>query len=135
MNFNEIKPFYFEEFKDDTTPRIFWIINDLSSLNHKVKRIFFVKCEQRESRGRHAHKDCWQTLVSLQGKIEVHLEDGKAKKKVKLDTPGKSITIPPGIWASQIYDKEAYLMVLCSHEYDEDEYIRDYQEFLDYKNL
>ena len=36
------KPFYFEEFKDDTTPRIFWIINDLSSLNHKVKRIFFV---------------------------------------------------------------------------------------------
>ena len=135
MNFDEIKPFYFDEIKDDTTPRIFWIINDLSSLNHQIKRIFFVKSEKGESRGRHAHKECWQTLVSLQGKIEVHLEDGNSKKEEKLDSPGKSITIPPGIWASQVYDKEAYLMVLCSHEYDENDYIRDYQEFLDFKNL
>ena len=109
---------------------IFWILNDLSILDHPVKRIFFNKSYEKEIRGDHAHFNCWQTLVCLEGKIKVTLDDGKNKNTFILENKGQALTIPPKIWGTEEYEPDAYLMVLCSKVYDKKDYIQDYQIFL-----
>ena len=58
-----------------------FIIEDLSSLEHEVKRIFIVSPDCESTRGDHAHLDCWQTLVCIRGSINVIVDDGIQKKK------------------------------------------------------
>jgi len=108
----------------------FWIINDLEILDHPVKRIFFNKSHQEEIRGDHAHLDCWQTLVCLEGQIKITLDNGKSKEDYILQKKGEALTIPPKIWGTEKYESGSYLMVLCSHKYDEKDYIKDYKVFL-----
>lgn len=82
-------------------------------------------------RGEHAHRTCAQLLISLAGSLAVHLDDGERRADVRLDTRGRSILIPPLVWASQFrYTSDAVLLVLASHVYDAADYIRDYDEFL-----
>ena len=128
MSLRNIKKFVFEVVPQPLNS--FWVINDLNSLQHPVKRIFFSKSKEKELRGDHAHMHCWQTLVCLEGKIIVSFDDGKEKTSISLESEGEAVTMPPKIWSSQEYDKDSYLMVLCSHIYDSEDYERDYQEFL-----
>jgi hypothetical protein len=61
----------------------------------------------------------------------VHADDGQRRAEVVLDRPGRGVLIPPMVWASQFnYTTDAALLVLASHPYDNDDYIRDYDEFL-----
>jgi UDP-2-acetamido-3-amino-2,3-dideoxy-glucuronate N-acetyltransferase len=81
-------------------------------------------------RGEHAHRQCWQFLTCLTGQFTVHLDDGRTQADVVLDTPGMGVVIPPLVWASQYnYSADSVLVVLASHRYDPDDYIRDYREF------
>jgi UDP-2-acetamido-3-amino-2,3-dideoxy-glucuronate N-acetyltransferase len=81
-------------------------------------------------RGEHAHRQCWQFLTCLTGELTVHLDDGRTQTEMVLDTPGMGVVIPPLVWASQYnYSADAVLVVLASHRYDPDDYIRDYREF------
>ena len=97
-----------------------------------VKRIFnLYDIPGGESRGPHSHKQCHQFLVAASGSFEILLDDGKVKKTVQLNQPYRGLHIPPGIWASEInFSSGAICLVLASHEYDESDYIRDYEEFL-----
>jgi len=97
-----------------------------------VKRIFYLyDIPGGESRGAHSHKECHQFLVAASGSFEILLDDGKVKKTVQLNQPYRGLHIPPGIWASEInFSSGAICLVLASHEYDESDYIRDYEEFL-----
>jgi|TARA_B110000967_G_scaffold127845_1_gene130618 hypothetical protein len=97
-----------------------------------VKRIFYLyDIPGGESRGAHSHKECHQFLVAASGSFEVLLDDGKVKKTVQLNQPYRGLHIPPGIWASEInFSSGSICLVLASHEYDESDYIRDYEEFL-----
>ena len=97
-----------------------------------VKRIFYLfDIPGGESRGAHSHKQCHQFLVAASGSFEILLDDGKVKKTVQLNQPYRGLHIPPGIWASEInFSSGAICLVLASHEYDESDYIRDYEEFL-----
>ena len=100
-----------------------------------VKRIFYLyDIPGGEDRGAHAHKECHQFLVAASGSFEVQLEDGKAKKTLFLNQPYKGLHIPPGIWASEVsFSSGSICLVLASHTYNEDDYLREYQEFLDYR--
>ena len=100
-----------------------------------IKRIFYLyDIPGGESRGAHSHKECHQFLVAASGSFEILLDDGKVKKTVQLNQPYRGLHIPPGIWASEInFSSGAICLVLASHEYDESDYIRDYDEFLYYK--
>lgn len=82
-------------------------------------------------RGKHAHKKLHQILFCVAGACTVSLDDGKEKAEVRLDQPSRGLLIGPGIWR-EMYDftPGAVLMVLASEYYDESDYIRDYQEFL-----
>jgi len=98
----------------------------------EVKRIFYLyDVPGGESRGAHAHKECHQFLIAASGSFEVLLDDGKIKRQVQLNKPNIGLHIPPGIWASEInFSSGAICLVLASHNYDEHDYIREYDDFI-----
>lgn len=112
------------------------VIENNLDIPFEVKRIFYIyDIPGGESRGAHAHKECHQFLVSASGSFEVHLDDGINKKTVMLNQPYMGLNVPPGIWASEInFSSGAICLVMTSHKFNEDDYIRDYQDFLKFKN-
>ncbi|WP_129022222.1 sugar 3,4-ketoisomerase [Edaphocola flava] len=97
-----------------------------------VKRVFYLyDIPGGESRGAHAHKECHQFLIAASGSYEVLLDDGKVKRQVLLNRPDIGLHIPPGIWASEVnFSSGSVCLVLASHTYNEADYIRDYDIFL-----
>ena len=100
-----------------------------------IKRIFYLyDIPGGKDRGAHAHIECHQFLIAGSGSFDVLLDDGKSKKLVTLNQPYKGLHIPPGIWASEInFSSGSICLVLASHKYDEKDYIRNYNDFLNYK--
>jgi hypothetical protein len=100
-----------------------------------IKRIFYLyDIPGGESRGTHAHKACHQFLVAASGSFEILLDDCKSKRLVHLNRPYMGLHIPPGIWASEInFSSGSICLVLASHPYEKEDYIRDYEEFISFK--
>lgn len=100
-----------------------------------VNRVFYLyDIPGGEDRGAHSHMDCHQFLVAASGSFEVLLDDGKVKKTVMLNQPFRGLHIPPGIWASEInFSSGSICLVLASHKYEESDYVRDYNKFLELK--
>jgi acetyltransferase-like isoleucine patch superfamily enzyme/dTDP-4-dehydrorhamnose 3,5-epimerase-like enzyme len=85
----------------------------------------------KEVRGEHAHRRLEQMLVCLKGSVEVLVDDGRQRAVVPLAGPHLGLYVPSMTWTSQYkYTPEAVLLVLASAEYDPDDYIRSYDEFL-----
>ena len=100
-----------------------------------VKRIYYItNVKDREAiRGNHAHKALHQIMVCLGGSCEILLDDGKNREIVQLDDPGKILYIMPCVWREiSKFSEGSTLMVLASEEYDEADYIRNYEDFRDY---
>jgi UDP-2-acetamido-3-amino-2,3-dideoxy-glucuronate N-acetyltransferase len=97
------------------------------------KRWFMVyDVPSREVRGEHAHRLCHQFLVCVSGCISVAVDDGQRRSEVLLREHTLGVYIPPLVWASQFrYEPGSVLFVLASHAYDPDDYIREYDAFLD----
>ena len=118
-------------------PKIQAISGNITSLNNggdapfDVKRVFFIyDIPSGEDRGAHAHKDCHQLLIAITGSFEVEVFDGIERTRFFLNQPNIGLHIPPGIWASEInFSGSGICLVLASHEYDEDDYIREYDEY------
>lgn len=106
-------------------------------LPFEPKRCFVVyDVPSKDVRGQHAHKTCHQFLVCLNGSVQVLADDGTNRAEVTLDSPGIGIHLPPLVWGVQYkYTGDAKLLVLASHPYDPDDYLREYDEFLRYKAL
>lgn len=99
-----------------------------------INRIFYsYDIPGGEDRGAHAHKKCHQFLIAASGSFEVALDDGINKRTVLLNRPFWGLHVPPGIWASeQGFSSGSICLVLASHGYDEDDYIRSYDEYINY---
>ncbi|EXZ97653.1 FdtA/QdtA family cupin domain-containing protein [Bacteroides fragilis] len=88
-----------------------------------------------ESRGGHAHKELRQLIVATSGSFTVTLDDGKVKRTFVLNRPYQGLLVVPGIWRTlDDFSSGAVCLVLASHVYDEGDYIRKYQDFIEYKN-
>jgi dTDP-4-dehydrorhamnose 3,5-epimerase-like enzyme len=100
-----------------------------------VKRVFYIyDIPSGESRGAHAHKECFQFLIAASGSFEVVLDDGTNKRTVSLNRPFYGLLIPPGIWAAeQDFSSGAICLVLTSHFYESSDYILNYNDFLESK--
>lgn len=100
-----------------------------------IKRVFYsFDIPGGEARGAHAHKDCHQLLVAASGSFEVVLNDGVNTRTLLLNRPFYGLHIPPGIWASeQSFSSGSICLVLASEGFSEDDYIRDFAEFLRWK--
>ncbi|NCQ55972.1 MAG: WxcM-like domain-containing protein [Alphaproteobacteria bacterium] len=100
-----------------------------------MKRVFIVKASQKTDRGSHAHKECAQLLVVVNGKCVVTCDDGTNKTTYILTEPEQGLLIPPTIWAEQDYQAGTILMVLTDHPYEEDDYLRNYDDFLKFRGV
>lgn len=96
------------------------------------KRYFMVfDVPSKEIRGEHAHRECHQFLICVNGSCSVALDDGQNRTNVILNHPNLGLHVPPMVWATEYkYSQDAILMVLASDIYKAEDYIRDYDEFL-----
>ena len=102
-------------------------------LPFEVKRVYYTYDVPIGSiRGFHAHKTLEQLLISLNGRIDVELDDGRGDKKIyTLDSPSKMLYLGPSYWHTMTWKSyNTTLLVLTSQEYNADDYIRDYEEFI-----
>jgi dTDP-4-dehydrorhamnose 3,5-epimerase-like enzyme len=99
-----------------------------------VRRVYYLFDTKLDvSRGFHAHKELQQVAVCLAGKCRMRLDNGFDKKDIWLDSPKKGLFIDEMIWREMHnFSEDCILLVLASNHYDEDDYIRDYQEFIEY---
>lgn len=111
-------------------------LSGLIDLSFDVRRIFYLyDVPGGESRGGHAHKRCHQLLIAGSGSFEVVVRDGLASHAYFLNTPRKGLHIPPGIWASEKkFSSGSVCLVLASHKYEADDYIRDFDEYKKYNH-
>ncbi|OKZ44383.1 MAG: hypothetical protein BHV68_03005 [Bacteroidales bacterium 43_8] len=88
-----------------------------------------------ESRGGHAHRELHQLIVAASGSFSVTLDDGNVKRTFILNRPYQGLLIVPGIWRTlDDFSSGAVCLVLASQKYNEADYIRNYHEFIVYKN-
>ncbi len=98
-----------------------------------VPRRYFVVfgVQSQQVRGEHAHRECEQLLSCLSGRMACVVDDGSQRQEILLDSPEWALYVPPLVWSVQYkYSIDAVLLVLASHPYDAEDYIRDYDQFL-----
>jgi len=101
-----------------------------------VRRIYYLyDVPGGAERGGHAHKDLQQLIVAASGCFDVVLDDGKNKKVIELNRPYYGLYVIPGIWRELInFSSGAICLVLASLKYDKNDYLRDYNNFIAFKN-
>lgn len=104
-------------------------------LPFQPERMFMVyDVPNSKVRGAHAHKECHQFLIAAHGRVNVILDDGEQRREYCLSDAKTGLYIEPGVWGIQYkYSADAVLLVLASHPYDADDYIRDYNTFIAWK--
>ena len=101
-----------------------------------IKRVYYVyDIPSGAERGGHAHKNLQQFLVALSGSFDVILNDGKDESTIILNKPNVGLLINSGIWRElKNFSSGAVCLVVASEVYIEDDYIRDFDEFINYSN-
>ena len=85
-------------------------------------------------RGGHAHKGLQQLIVAASGSFDVVLFDGHVKRTITLNRPHHCLYVVPGIWREIVnFSSGSICLVLASELYDENDYIRDYEYYINYK--
>ena len=103
----------------------------------EIKRVYYMyDTGKGVTRGQHAHKSLEHILICIHGSCKLMLDNGKEKKIVSLEKPYEGLYISNNIWR-EMYDfsSDAVLMVLASDVYKEEDYIRNYDEFLKFVNM
>lgn len=111
-------------------------LEELKDIPFKIRRVYYMyDTVNGVIRGKHAHKNLEQILICIHGSCKVLLDNGKEKKIIPLEKPYEGLYVSPGMWR-EMYDFSpgAVLVALASELYDEDDYIRDYDEFLAFAN-
>ncbi|RZL46390.1 MAG: WxcM-like domain-containing protein [Pedobacter sp.] len=111
-------------------------VNGSSDLPFDIKRIYYLyDVPGGEVRGGHAHYNLNQLIVAASGSFDVVIDDGNNKKTITLNRPNYGLLIKPGIWRDLVnFSSGAVLLVLASSPYEEIDYIRDYKQFINYRN-
>ncbi len=101
-------------------------------LSFEIKRIYYIyKFSEQNRRGFHAHKNLKQVMFCPHGKIEVEFDNGRVKEKYLLDSPTKILVVEKGYWREFVSLEEgSILCVGASDIYDENDYIRNYEDYL-----
>lgn len=126
-----------------TLPAIQFRAGNISPMENRIhlpfdiRRVFYLyDIPGGESRGAHAHKECYQFLIAASGSFEIEMDDGICRRQVFLNRPYHGLLIPPGIWASELnFSSGSVCLVMASHGYDPDDYIRNYDDFLAYRGI
>ncbi len=108
------------------------IENDI--IPFEIKRVYYLfDVPSSAKRGGHAHKDLNQILIALSGSFDVVLKDGNQEKTITLNKPDKGLLIQNNIWRElENFSSGSVCLVLASKTFDENDYIRDFDAFLEY---
>lgn len=112
------------------------VIEELKDIPFKIERTYWIyDVPGGEKRGGHAYKDNQELIVALSGSFDVVLDDGNEKRIFALNRSYKGLYVPKGMWRTmENFSTNSLALVLSSTKYDASDYIRDYQEFLQYIN-
>ena len=113
------------------------VVENSSTIPFEVRRTYYLyDIPGGESRGGHAHRKLQQLIVAASGSVSVTLNDGRVKRTVVMNRPYQGLLIVPGIWRTlEDFSSGSVCLVLASEKYEESDYIRDYEEFIKYKNV
>ena len=128
----QITKYVFEPHGDERGQLV--AIEELKNIPFDIKRVYYMyDTTAGTSRGHHAHKSLQQILICVHGSCKIKLDNGKEQETVLLDKPNEGLYVSNAVWR-EMYDfsPDAVLMVLASELYDEEDYIRNYDEFLKY---
>lgn len=111
------------------------VVENGKTLPFDVKRVYYLyDVPGGENRGAHAHKELSQLIIAASGSFTVTLDDGKCKRSFFLNRPYQGLYVKPGMWRDlEDFSSGAVCMVLASDVYLKEDYIRDYQEFLEFR--
>jgi dTDP-4-dehydrorhamnose 3,5-epimerase-like enzyme len=100
----------------------------------RIERMFALAAPAGAKRGRHAHRLCSQFMICVSGAVDVVCDDGGKKNTFALNRRNQALLVPPGLWNTvEFRQSESVLIVLCDRVYEADDYIRDYAEFLSFR--
>ena len=106
-------------------------IESNQSIPFEIKRLYYIFNTNHQPRGFHAHINLKQIAFCIQGSCRMLMDSGKEKQEVVLCQPNQGLKIPPMVWHEMHdFSDDCVLLVLASEHYDESDYIRDYQDFL-----
>lgn len=113
------------------------VVENGQTLPFDVKRVYYLyDVPGGENRGSHAHKGLSQLIIAASGSFTVTLDDGKCKRSFFLNRPYQGLYVKPGMWRDlEDFSSGAVCMVLASEIYQTEDYIRDYREFIQFRNL
>lgn len=107
-------------------------VEGIKTIPFDIRRVYYLyDVPGGETRGGHAHKGLQQLIVSVMGSFDVILDDGRQRKTVSLNRAYYGLYIPPMIWRElENFSSGGICLVLASQLYGEDDYIREYDQFL-----
>lgn len=108
------------------------IIEEFKQIPFKIKRTYWIyDVPGGEHRGGHAYRENCEFIVALSGSFDVVLDDGKEEKTFSLNRSYYGLYVPKGLWREMDnFSTNSLALVLSSTEYDVNDYIRDYEQFL-----
>lgn len=111
------------------------VVSNGAEIPFDVNRVYYLyDVPGGESRGGHAHYKLQQLIVSASGSFDVVVDDGNIKRTFTLNHPNQGLLIVPGLWRElHNFSSGSVCLVLASEKYDEADYIRNYDEFIQYK--
>lgn len=112
-------------------------LEEFTDIPFEIKRVYYMyDTKVGVIRGYHAHKNLKQILVCIHGTCKILLDNGNEKKRIFLEKPYEGLYVPNNMWR-EMYDfsADAVLMCLASDIYKEDDYIRNYDEFIKYFHI
>lgn len=112
------------------------VIEELKDIPFKIERTYWIyDVPGGEHRGGHAYKENQEFIVALSGSFDVVLDDGKEKKRFALNRSYYGLYVPKGMWREmENFSTNSLALVLSSTKYDSEDYIRNYQDFLNFSN-
>ena len=112
------------------------VVESNKNVPFEVKRLYYLyDVPGGERRGGHAHKALFQLIVAVSGSFSVILDDGKNKKTFMLNRPYEGLYVKPGLWRNlEDFSSGTVCLVLASDIYKAEDYIRDYREFIEFRN-
>ena len=128
----QVIKYAFQQHGDDRGQLV--ALEELKDIPFEIKRVYYMyDTEEGVRRGFHAHKSLEQILICIHGSCKILLDNGSEKKEISLEKPYEGLYVANNIWR-EMYDfsPDAVLLVLASNIYSELDYIRNYDEFLDF---
>lgn len=113
------------------------VVENGETVPFDVKRVYYLyDVPGGVERGGHAHKALYQLIVAASGSFTVTLDDGTNKKAVTLNRPYQGLLVKPGIWRDlDDFSSGSVCLVLASEKYDAEDYIREYDDFVMYRDV